>query len=95
MRLKRSGSNVPCLAIDCVGHWKWRFKSGSCSFNSGKNEIRFKQLNSLVRDTYKWLLAPLQEPGAELEWEVVQIASNAPKLALEIENRLYERRMAD
>jgi len=49
-----------------------------------------KQFDSLIRDTYKWLLAPLQEPGQMLEWEVAQIASGAPKLIQEIENRLVE-----
>ncbi len=49
-----------------------------------------KQFDSLIRDTYKWLLAPLQEPGESLEWEVAQIASGAPKLIQEIENRLVE-----
>ncbi len=49
-----------------------------------------KQLNAAVRDTYRWLLAPVQDPGKELEWEVVQIAAGAPKLVAEIEDRLFE-----
>lgn len=49
-----------------------------------------QQLNGLVRDTYKWLLSPLQEPGQSLVWEVALISSSATKLAQEIENRLVE-----
>ena len=49
-----------------------------------------QRFNGLVRDTYKWLMAPLQEPGQDLVWETAQISSNAPKLVQEIENRLIE-----
>ncbi|EKY6587818.1 ATP-binding protein [Escherichia coli] len=49
-----------------------------------------QRFNGLVRDAYKWLMAPLQEPGQDLVWETAQISSNAPKLVQEIENRLIE-----
>ncbi|KLV52771.1 ATP-binding protein [Citrobacter sp. MGH104] len=49
-----------------------------------------QRFNGLVRDTYKWLMAPLQEPGQDLVWETAQISSSAPKLVQEIENRLIE-----
>ena len=49
-----------------------------------------QQFNGLLRDTYKWLIAPHQEPGQQLEWEVAQISSSAPKLVQEIENQLVE-----
>lgn len=56
----------------------------------GNRDTAKKQFDSLIRDTYKWLLAPLQDPGQPLEWEVSQISSSAPKLIQEIENRLAE-----
>ncbi|ENR8190552.1 ATP-binding protein [Klebsiella pneumoniae] len=49
-----------------------------------------QRFNGLVRDTYKWLMAPFQEPGQDLVWETAQIYSSAPKLVQEIENRLIE-----
>ncbi|MGU6006307.1 ATP-binding protein [Klebsiella pneumoniae] len=49
-----------------------------------------QRFNGLVRDTYKWLMAPFQEPGQDLVWETAQISSSAPKLVQEIENRLIE-----
>lgn len=48
------------------------------------------QVSQLMRDTYKWLLAPHQEPGDELEWEVAQLATVAPKFIAEIESRLID-----
>ncbi|MBW0295953.1 hypothetical protein B4P00_06855 [Shewanella xiamenensis] len=54
----------------------------------GHRDAAKNQVSQMMRDTYKWLLAPHQEPGDELEWEVSQLATAAPKLIAEIEARL-------
>ncbi len=56
----------------------------------GNRDAAQKQLSQTVRDTYKWLLAPVQEAGDKIEWEVALIPASAPKLVTEIENRLLE-----
>jgi predicted AAA+ superfamily ATPase len=52
-----------------------------------------QSLGILVRETYKWLLAPSQEfvkDKFELRWEEVQVSPTAPNLVQEIENKLRE-----
>ncbi|BCV35016.1 hypothetical protein TUM17377_03440 [Shewanella chilikensis] len=56
----------------------------------GHRDAAKTQVSQLMRDTYKWLLAPHQEPGDELEWEVTQLATAAPKFIAEIESRLID-----
>ncbi|HEU0275061.1 MAG TPA: DUF499 domain-containing protein [Candidatus Udaeobacter sp.] len=52
-------------------------------------------LKRMVRETYKWLLVPMQEaqPGkgiSEIQWESFQISSSAPNFTQEIERVLRE-----
>lgn len=50
-------------------------------------------LLQLVRETYKWLLCPVEEfvrGKPTLHWEVVSISPAAQNLVQEIENKLYE-----
>lgn len=52
-----------------------------------------QSLSQLVRETYKWLIAPIEEfvkGKPELNWEVVSISPTAPNLIQAIEERLRE-----
>jgi predicted AAA+ superfamily ATPase len=52
-----------------------------------------KTLSQLIRETFKWLIAPVEEfrEGApELTWEVVSISPTAPNMVQEIEAKLRE-----
>ena len=52
-----------------------------------------QSLSQLVRETYKWLVAPIEEfvkGKPELNWEVVSISPTAPNLIQAIEERLRE-----
>lgn len=51
-------------------------------------------LKQLVRETYKWLMAPSQElvkGQFELHWEVAAISTTAPNLLAEVERTLKEQ----
>lgn len=57
-----------------------------------------KALQRMLRETYKWLLAPMQEarPGKSLsaiQWEHWQVNTNAPNLSQEIERVLKENEL--
>ncbi|WP_462174543.1 ATP-binding protein [Pseudoalteromonas gelatinilytica] len=51
-----------------------------------------KSLSQVVRETYKWLLCPMQYSPTDqtIDWENISVASNAPNLIQEIENKLRE-----
>lgn len=52
-----------------------------------------QSLKQLVRETYKWLLAPMEEfvkGKPTLNWEVVSISPTVPNLVEAIENKLRE-----
>lgn len=52
-----------------------------------------QSLSQLVRETYKWLIAPIEEfvkDKPELNWEAVSISPTAPNLIQTIEDRLRE-----
>jgi hypothetical protein len=55
-------------------------------------------LRRMIRETYKWIVAPMQEarPGkglSEIQWEHFQLNSGAPNLAQEIERVLKENEL--
>ncbi|MEN9424167.1 MAG: hypothetical protein RL122_1550 [Pseudomonadota bacterium] len=57
-----------------------------------------KALQRMLRETYKWLLAPMQEarPGkglSAIQWEHWQVNTNAPNLSQEIERVLKENEL--
>lgn len=50
-------------------------------------------LNQMIRETYKWLIAPIEDFVAgkpQLNWEVITVSTTATNLVQEIENRLRE-----
>lgn len=52
-----------------------------------------QSLTQLIRETYKWLIAPIEEfrkGKPTLGWEVVSISATAPNLVQEIEAKLRE-----
>ncbi|RMH92923.1 MAG: ATP-binding protein, partial [Calditrichaeota bacterium] len=52
-----------------------------------------QSLNQLIRETWKWLIAPVEEfvkGKPQLEWEAVQISPTAPNLVQTIEDKLRE-----
>lgn len=51
-----------------------------------------KSLLQMVRESYKWVLCPMQFSATDknIDWEVVAISTNAANLIQEIENRLRE-----
>lgn len=51
-----------------------------------------KTLSQMVRESYKWVLCPMQFSATEknIDWEVVSVSTNATNLIQEIENRLRE-----
>lgn len=52
-----------------------------------------KTLKQLVRETYKWLLGPVEEflkGRPQLSWDAVSLSTNAPNLIAEIDNRLKD-----
>lgn len=56
-------------------------------------EAAESSLSQLIRETYKWLMAPVEEfvrGKPTLEWEVVQISTTTPNLVETIENKLRE-----
>ncbi|MCP5421179.1 MAG: ATP-binding protein [Gammaproteobacteria bacterium] len=55
-------------------------------------------LGPMIRETYRWLLAPMQEarPGkglSEIQWESFQISASAPNIAQEIEHVLRDNEL--
>ena len=55
-------------------------------------------LRRMVRETYKWMLAPMQQaiPGkglSEIQWEPFQVSSGAPNLSQEIERVMKENEL--
>lgn len=55
------------------------------------NEAAKNTFMQLIRQTYKWLLCPVQyTPTQDIEWEAVAISSAAPRLIGDIESRLKE-----
>lgn len=57
-----------------------------------------KALQRMLRETYKWILAPMQEarPGkglSAIQWEHWQVNTNAPNLSQEIERVLKENEL--
>lgn len=55
-------------------------------------------LRRMIRETYKWMVAPMQEarPGkglSEIQWEHFQVNPGAPNLSLEIERVLKENEL--
>ncbi|OQX02980.1 MAG: hypothetical protein BWK73_40960 [Thiothrix lacustris] len=57
-----------------------------------------KALQRMLRETYKWILAPMQEarPGkglSAIQWEYWQVNTNAPNLSQEIERVLKENEL--
>ena len=56
-------------------------------------EATEKSLQQMIRETYKWLICPMEEfvsGKPQLKWEVVAVSSTAPNLIQDIENRLKE-----
>jgi predicted AAA+ superfamily ATPase len=52
-----------------------------------------QDLNQMIRETYKWLIAPSEDFVAgkpQLNWEVITVSTTATNLVQEIENRLRE-----
>jgi len=51
-----------------------------------------KNLQQIIRETYKWIICPSQFKATEntVEWEVVSVSTNSANLIQEIENRLHE-----
>lgn len=52
-----------------------------------------KSLQQLVRETYKWLICPVEEfvkGKPKLEWEIVTVSPTSQNLIQEIENKLKE-----
>lgn len=67
----------------------------TANFNQAKNHKKTseKSVDTLVRETWKWLISPSQEmtkDGFKLLWEAVQVQPYAPNLIKEIENKLRE-----
>jgi hypothetical protein len=57
-------------------------------------------LRRMIRETYKWMVAPMQEarPGkglSDIQWEHFQVNPGAPNLSQEIERVLKENELAD
>ncbi|BCU07433.1 ATP-binding protein [Allochromatium tepidum] len=69
------------------------------SRQAGKSlEDANEALRRMIRETYKWLLAPMQEarPGkglSEIQWEHFQVNPGAPNLSQEIERVLKENEL--
>lgn len=56
-------------------------------------EATEKSLQQMIRETYKWLICPMEDfvsGKPQLKWEVVSVSSTAPALIQEIESRLKE-----
>jgi len=51
-----------------------------------------KTLQQMVRESYKWILCPMQFKATDksVDWETVSVSTNAVNLIQEIENRLRE-----
>lgn len=69
---------------------QFQAKQASDSLDSANEALR-----RMVRETYKWLLAPMQEAKvgkglSEIQWEHVQVNAGAPNLSQEIERALKE-----
>ena len=51
-----------------------------------------KMLQQMVRESYKWILCPMQFKATDksVDWEAVAVSTNSANLIQEIENRLRE-----
>lgn len=51
-----------------------------------------KSLQQTVRETYKWILCPMQFKATDktIDWEAISVSTNSANLIQEIENRLRE-----
>lgn len=56
-------------------------------------EVTEQALQQMVRETYKWLICPVEQivkDKPQTTWEVASVSPTAPNLILDIENRLKE-----
>ena len=72
---------------------QYQSRQATASYEDANNALR-----RMVRETYKWMLAPMQEakPGkglSEIQWEHFQINPGAPNLSQEMERVLKENEL--
>jgi predicted AAA+ superfamily ATPase len=72
---------------------QFQARQASASLDDANDALR-----RMIRETYKWLVVPMQEakPGkglSEIQWEHFQINSGAPNLSQEIERVLKENEL--
>ncbi|NMM07407.1 DUF499 domain-containing protein [Polaromonas sp.] len=72
---------------------QYQSRQASASLDDANDALR-----RMVRETYKWLLAPMQEakPGkglSDIQWEHFQVNAGAPNLSQEIERVLTENEL--
>ena len=72
---------------------QFQSRQASASFEDANDALR-----RMVRETYKWMIAPMQEakPGkglSEIQWEHFQVNAGAPNLSQEIERVLKENEL--
>jgi len=72
---------------------QFQSRQASRSFEDANEALR-----RMVRETYKWIVAPMQEarPGkglSEVQWEHFQVSPSAPNLSQEIERVLKENEL--
>ena len=72
---------------------QYQSRQASASYEDANDALR-----RMVRETYKWLLSPVQEakPGkglSEIRWEHFQVNAGAPNLSQEIERVLIENEL--
>lgn len=72
---------------------QYQSRQASASYDDANDALR-----RMVRETYKWLLAPMQEakPGkglSDIQWEHFQVNAGAPNLSQEIERVLTENEL--
>lgn len=72
---------------------QYQTRQANASFDDANDALR-----RMIRETYKWLLAPMQEakPGrglSEIQWEHFPINPSAPNLSQEIERVLRENEL--
>lgn len=72
---------------------QYQSRQASASYEDANDALR-----RMVRETYKWMIAPMQEakPGkglSEIQWEHFQVNPGAPNLSQEIERVLKENEL--
>jgi len=65
------------------------FQANLAKKNTSSSE---KNLQQMVRETYKWVLCPMQFKATDksIDWETISVSTNSANLIQDIENRLRE-----